>query len=608
MLDVRKDRLDYGELLMPLPGFQLTRAIATTYSLDLHTLLAVPVALFYAKALEGDFVFEDRFDVLDAIQKTEEILQVYCQKGKIKVPKKYNPLFAFLEDAVVEVEPESHLVSFHPKIWLLRFEKEEVVRYRAIVLSRNLTFDRSWDVALYMEGQVGKVLQDRNVPLAHFVRYLNSLKPIAGYDTFIGGLEKVAFEGIENFDGFRFCPIGLGGDFRAFPNPLEGGRFDQLLIISPFVDDGALKKLRAATNGEAWLFSRREELKKLPAESLSGYKAYCLNSLVVDAEDYDTMEEERIEPQKQQLHAKTFVAKKGERFYWYLGSANASRPAFERNIEFMLALESQSPRTSPGSLVETFLNPGLNHPLFEEHHPGGSFEQQQEASIEQRLRELEHKLIKVKYNAEVRLNENQQNYDLAVETDLRGTTWNEAFSVKLSLIHAQEEYQDLIYGQWNECRFANIKETALSEFIILSIFHENQLARSFLVKLAIELPESRKRRIIRNLIDSQSKFFKYLQFLLAENPYDGEATFGNENSERFSMPAAGDSPYLFYSGQPIFEQLLIAASRQPAKLRSIDKLIRRILEESHEKTDGQEPIIPEAFLSFWEVFKKVNHE
>ncbi|MCB0612269.1 MAG: phospholipase D family protein [Lewinellaceae bacterium] len=606
MLDVRQDRLDYGELLMPPSGFQLTRAIATTYSMDLHTLLAVPVALFYAKALEGDFVFEDRFDVLDAIQKTEEVLQAYCQKGKIQVPKKHNPLFAFLEDAIVEVEPESHLVSFHPKVWLLRFEKEEEVRYRAIVLSRNLTFDRSWDVALYMDGQVGAALQDRNAPLVHFVQYLNALQPIVGCDTFIEGLERVKFEGIENFDGFRFFPIGLGGNFGAFPNPIGAGQFDQLLIISPFLDDSTLKKLRASTMGEAWLFSRSEELKKLRADSLQGYRAYFLNSLIVEGEDYDTLEEDRVESQKQQLHAKTFVVKKGERFYWYLGSANASRPAFERNVEFMLGLESQLQEASPNHLVETFLNPGLKHPLFEEFLPADEIQQEQEASIEQYLRELEHRLIKVKYSVEVRPNENQQNYDLAIEADLSGINWEATFSVKLSLIHAQDEYQDLSQGQWNECRFANIKETVLSEFMILSIFHEKQLARSFLVKLDIDLPESRKRRIIKNLIDSQSKFFKYLQFLLAENPYEAEATFGNENGERFSKPENGDSLYLFYSGQPIFEQLLIAASRQPAKLQSIDKLISRILEEGREETNGQEPIIPEAFLSFWEVFKKAN--
>ena len=49
------------------------------------------------------------------------------------------------------VTPPTTAGVFHPKCWLLRFAPEyddEPVRYRLLVLSRNLTFDRSWDVAL----------------------------------------------------------------------------------------------------------------------------------------------------------------------------------------------------------------------------------------------------------------------------------------------------------------------------------------------------------------------------------------------------------------------------------------------------------------------------
>ena len=43
MLDVKHNRLDYGELLIPPTGFRLSRAIATTFSLDLNTLLSIPM-------------------------------------------------------------------------------------------------------------------------------------------------------------------------------------------------------------------------------------------------------------------------------------------------------------------------------------------------------------------------------------------------------------------------------------------------------------------------------------------------------------------------------------------------------------------------------------
>lgn len=95
MLDLKKNRLDYGMLLMPPEGYELTHAVVTTYSLDLYTLLSVPVALFYSKVMDGDFEGA-RFDVLESIQKTAGILNIYCQKGKIKVPRNFNWLFAYI--------------------------------------------------------------------------------------------------------------------------------------------------------------------------------------------------------------------------------------------------------------------------------------------------------------------------------------------------------------------------------------------------------------------------------------------------------------------------------------------------------------------------------
>lgn len=121
MLDLKKNRLDYGTLLMPPDKYTLTHAVTTTYSLDLYTLLAIPVALFYSKILDGDFKKVD-FDVLGAIEQTTNRLHIYCQKGKIKVPRKFNYLFAYLEDSITEIIPPNHVSSFHPKIWILRFK------------------------------------------------------------------------------------------------------------------------------------------------------------------------------------------------------------------------------------------------------------------------------------------------------------------------------------------------------------------------------------------------------------------------------------------------------------------------------------------------------
>ena len=98
MLNFRNDTLDYGQQLNPPPGYQLERAVCTTYSLDLLSLLAIPVALFYRRNLD-DGASTDRMDILDAIQRSADKLVVYCQKGKIAVPAEAGKSCASLRTA-----------------------------------------------------------------------------------------------------------------------------------------------------------------------------------------------------------------------------------------------------------------------------------------------------------------------------------------------------------------------------------------------------------------------------------------------------------------------------------------------------------------------------
>lgn len=56
MLNFKSDRLTYADLLaLPDKGYELTEAVGTTYSLDLFALLAIPVAMFFNRSLDGDF-------------------------------------------------------------------------------------------------------------------------------------------------------------------------------------------------------------------------------------------------------------------------------------------------------------------------------------------------------------------------------------------------------------------------------------------------------------------------------------------------------------------------------------------------------------------------
>ena len=293
MLDYKKDRLDYGEMLMPPEGYTLAKAVAATYSLDLTTLLSIPIALFYAQTLEG-IESGERIQLLEAIKRCPDVLRVYHQKGRISVPKKHNRLFGLLESCVIGVPPTSLYSSFHPKLWVLRYEATGApTRYRVIVLSRNLTYDRSWDIATALVGKVTRKSQPRNKPLVDFVRYLVKHDTFDGAKAFISDLSRVDFTPPTGFGGdFQFHPINIGG----YSNPIRDQTGEELLCVSPFVDDAALHELRISVQGKFWLFSRNEELRKLQPESLEGVDAYRLSNLVVEGESLAGAEDGEGEP------------------------------------------------------------------------------------------------------------------------------------------------------------------------------------------------------------------------------------------------------------------------------------------------------------------------
>jgi hypothetical protein len=91
----------YLSALRPPPGFQLDHAIGTTYSLDLITLLSLPVsfALLDMTNNEGKLV-RDPVALLHALRTYSDRLTIFCQAGGIAVPPQRHPLYAHLEDAI----------------------------------------------------------------------------------------------------------------------------------------------------------------------------------------------------------------------------------------------------------------------------------------------------------------------------------------------------------------------------------------------------------------------------------------------------------------------------------------------------------------------------
>ena len=183
-----KDRVNYGDLLLPPEGYVLNFAIGTTYSLDLESLTAVCLALGLAEGT-GGALLQNPVSMLNAIQKVSEKLLIFCEAGQIKMPGKPSALSLLLEKMIVPVAlPKArginHYPAFHPKTWVLQYVNAQGdYHYRFAILSRNLTFDRSWDISFAMDSSKIAKTPEKTKPIL-FAPYEI---PVGILMSFIGG-------------------------------------------------------------------------------------------------------------------------------------------------------------------------------------------------------------------------------------------------------------------------------------------------------------------------------------------------------------------------------------------------------------------------------------
>lgn len=426
MLDPKKNTIDYGESLVPPEGYELNYAIGTTYSLDLEALLVLPVALFYSETFDikkGDI----RYDMIESITQASKKITVYCQKGKVAVPKKYNFLFSYWEKGVEYITMPSAQQSFHPKVWVIRYiskdDEKSPARYKILITSRNLTYARDWDVAFSSEGEVGQEKFERTKPIADFIRHIISQGKREIPKNFIKDLEKVDFRIPADFDKLNFFPIGFG----SYSNPLGKKKWDELLVVSPFLDNTTVDFFVKNSDKKISICSRKEELDGLSAETIQKFNAYQFSSSIEQGEFNEGFSEDASdEPLQQNLHAKLYIAKKNNKVFWYLGSANATVPAFERNTECLIELSTNNLQLDPKRLIKQLVaqdygesagKKNKSMTLFEEYNVENRKENNEEKKEEIALRKLVYDISKLRVKGFANKRSENDVYDLIINVD-----------------------------------------------------------------------------------------------------------------------------------------------------------------------------------------------
>jgi hypothetical protein len=182
---------------------------------------------------------------------------------------------------------------FHPKLWVLRFYRPgDKPVLRAVVLSRNLTNDRSWDITLAVEGTPTGRERRSNEGLRALLSNLPDMNPDtppalkAKVLELAAQLHSAEWQLPEGFDELRFTTLGFNGKGWS---PQQSQR---LAVISPFVSATALEKLSKSTREPVLLVSRSEELDMIGDSGRRSFHQCLALKDVAEAEDGEDVSEE----------------------------------------------------------------------------------------------------------------------------------------------------------------------------------------------------------------------------------------------------------------------------------------------------------------------------
>ena len=350
------------DALRPPAGLRVDAAIATTFSLDLTALLLGPVTFATLDAsaqVDGDdLAATDPIGLLEAVQRYSELTTVFCQAGGISVPASYRSVLTFVEGAVHQVMAPARGRLFHPKSWTLRFVDDDgAYRHRFVVLSRNLTFDLSWDTVLVLDEDESAAEPVAPAPISAFLRALPRLATSPLPEDRAAQVESVAAS-VANarlappapFRNAEVLPLGLDGVATPWPFPDAA---DRVLAVSPFLDAGLLRRLPDAD--DRTLVSRAETFDRLGTIPLDRWATRTLSSAAERDPSSDdgaaspggsprstaepVRETDRV---RDGLHAKTVVVDSGRDSTTVTGSANLTTAAWGGNVELAVALHGRT--------------------------------------------------------------------------------------------------------------------------------------------------------------------------------------------------------------------------------------------------------------------------
>lgn len=589
----------YTSALMPPPGMVFSEAIATTYSMDPSLMLEAPVYLALM-AGDGSGSQRDVLCVLEAIRRLSSKITAYVQRGHMAVPSHATTLYSLLESMVVQVT-SPHGGVFHPKLWLIRFTSpsggDQLLRL--VVLSRNLTTDRSWDLSLQLEGAITGRPRSENRPLAELIRRLPQ------WATGNVGEDRVAQAARMAEDVRRTqweLPPGLNQYAASFYVPGIDGcgwipdRSLRMAVISPFCSSRAIERLVATTDEAVALISRPDALTALdPATRRRFGHCMCLDEAAETDDGEDDPKD--VDRDANGLHAKAYIFERRHyKNYTHIvmGSANATDAALVagKNIELLVELVGQT-KTVGG--IDALINPeGLGEYLVPFTVDGQDEPDADRQAAEAAVEAARDTLAEAGLTLLCRRAEGEERYRLLLRgriPELGGIRSCKAWPITLTADHAVV----VSHGEGDRVLSEGISSASVTGLIAFEILTRHpDVACRFVLNLPVEgVPEDRDAAVLQTIINNEEGFLRYLLLLLGENETGvgaddhGHGTF----AKWLSAMGAGDDV-------PLLEELTRTFCRTPERLDEV----RRLIHDLTANSSAQE-IVPRRFTELWTVFE-----
>lgn len=601
--DSNCDRTDYNIILMPPDGYKLDKAIGTTYSLDLEALTAVAICLGLSEETDSKLM-QNPISMLNALQKVSDKIILFCEAGQIKAPLNPTALSILLEKMVVEVAlPKDRQLgrypAFHPKTWVLSYvNKDGDKKYRFVVMSRNLTFDRSWDVSFSMDSSRMVRQKKKTKPIINFLDFLsgsvsNNVKDAGKKRTLIRNMQveladvSFSLDSKEFGENFEILPLGIGKNayqmsedvlFSTDRNSADS-TFHELVVMSPFLSESVIADFNIAERGlsesKRTLITRRSELSKLKEMDTDNFTIYVLKDEIVDGED--AISDVMTDKMKQDIHAKIYIRRKYADVDLYLGSMNASYSAINKNVEMMLWLGTKNKYLNGEKfLKDIFCGPAddVKNP-FEKVTVMDAVQDidgDNKNALEQKIKEL----CRAKRKATI-TEDNYGKYKVTVE--FPGVTSDK--TIMVSPFNSKQEHT-----LCEKIEFTDLEILQLSEFYELTAKEgEDEIHRIIMIP-TIGFPEDRESAVVNSIVKDRASFVEYIAFVLGDD-YLASMLEKKQIGESGIFQHSNDAMPVLY------EKMLKTSVEEPERFRDIGYVLKMV-------TDKE--IIPDEFRELYDTF------